>query len=180
MERKCGDCSLCCKLVPVKSIGKPGYTRCRFQRHKGCLIHDTPNYPGDCAVWACRWLLNAAGETSRPDRTHIVIDIMPDYVTVILPNGEPQQIEAVQCWVDPKYPEAHEDKDFRDFVETLAMDGVLCLLRYPDGVAKMLFAPSMMPDNKFYLREDGMTKEEQHTPQQLAEVLEEIRMEDDE
>ena len=43
--RKCGDCQLCCKLVPVADnlvgLHKPANTRCPYQRHhKGCTIYD--------------------------------------------------------------------------------------------------------------------------------------------
>ena len=39
MTRRCGDCQLCCTIVPVPEIGKPGLVRCRYQKFaKGCVL----------------------------------------------------------------------------------------------------------------------------------------------
>jgi len=49
---------------------------------KGCAIY--AKRPMSCALWNCRWLVNDdTAELSRPDRSPYVIDIMPDYVTVL-------------------------------------------------------------------------------------------------
>jgi hypothetical protein len=105
MRRQCGDCQLCCKLVPVQSINKPAGTACRFQKfHKGCTVYRSANMPFERAVWNCRWLVNDdTADLPRPDRAHYVIDLMPDYVTHIdNKTGEQRNIQVVQIWVDPK------------------------------------------------------------------------------
>ena len=70
MERKCGDCQLCCKLLPTKEIGKVANTRCEHQRTgKGCTIY--ARRPFSCSSWSCRWLLeDDTADLSRPDRAH--------------------------------------------------------------------------------------------------------------
>ena len=38
--RQCGDCQLCCKLLPVKSLAKLAGDRCSHQKHhKGCDVY---------------------------------------------------------------------------------------------------------------------------------------------
>lgn len=83
MNRTCGDCQLCCKLLPVRAVGKGANERCRHQRFgKGCAIYHHPSFPVECRVWSCRWLVDPeAHGLSRPDRTHYVVDIMPDFLT---------------------------------------------------------------------------------------------------
>jgi hypothetical protein len=40
-QRRCGDCQLCCKLLPTREVNKPANTRCQHQRaHKGCAIYE--------------------------------------------------------------------------------------------------------------------------------------------
>src|SRR5258707_183047 len=131
LTRQCGDCTLCCKLLPVRSIGKLDGQRCKHQRHTGCKIYHQPGFPRECLNWNCRWLVNDAGDTARPDRSHIVIDIMPDYVRVKPNEGDDfEPVEVVQCWIDPKYPDAHEDPKFRAFAEVHARAGRIMMVRY--------------------------------------------------
>lgn len=51
MNRVCGDCQLCCLLMPVEEMGKKASVRCKYQRAgKGCSI-----YPRrDHRSWAWR------------------------------------------------------------------------------------------------------------------------------
>src|SRR5437879_280323 len=108
--RRCGGCTLCCRLLPMKArphadtmevvramiergIGapkdftgmipdfdKPAGERCSHQRTgKGCAIYT--KRPFGCRFWNCAWLANAdTADLRRPDRSHYVVDIAPDYV----------------------------------------------------------------------------------------------------
>jgi hypothetical protein len=80
--RVCGDCQLCCKLLPVPPLKKAAGRRCQHQKFgKGCAIQD--HKPFACRAWSCRWLSDpATAGMSRPDRSHYVIDVVSDYVTV--------------------------------------------------------------------------------------------------
>jgi hypothetical protein len=87
MNRQCGDCQLCCKLLPIQELNKAAGDRCQHQRHGiGCNIY--PNRPNCCQLWNCRWL---AGDNTgaRPDHAHYVVDIMPDYITAVPHDGGP-------------------------------------------------------------------------------------------
>jgi hypothetical protein len=112
MKRQCGDC---CKLLPVPPLQKAAGVACRFQKfHKGCAVYHKPEMPPECSIWNCRWLVtDDTDELSRPDRAHYVIDVMPDFITINQEDGEPQNIQVAQIWVDPKYPDAHRDPTLR-------------------------------------------------------------------
>src|SRR5262245_54343180 len=61
--RRCGDCTLCCKLLPVRELHKKGGERCQHQKAgKGCGVYNKPAMPPSCGLWSCRWLV-------QPDET---------------------------------------------------------------------------------------------------------------
>ena len=68
----------------VRSLGKPARQRCKHQRHhKGCAVYRKRGFPPGCGAWNCRWLVEDVTDgLSRPDRSHYVLDVMPDYVTL--------------------------------------------------------------------------------------------------
>jgi hypothetical protein len=146
-ERRCNECTLCCKLLPVLEINKGANVRCVHQRAtKGCAIYRKENFPMSCAVWSCVWLVDPnAKDLSRPDRSHYVIDPSPDYVEVDLQDGSPMtRISVMQVWLDPKFPDAHRDPALRAY---LAMRGErfqqMALIRYNSRDAFTLVPPSM-------------------------------------
>jgi hypothetical protein len=116
-KRSCGDCQLCCTLVPVKGIGKPANTPCTFQGTCGCKIY--PERPRECAVWSCMWLMDERTDVERPDKAHYVIDPMRDTAALQLSNGEVLPFPTVQVWVDPAHPDAHRDPKLRAYLLTL-------------------------------------------------------------
>lgn len=109
--RRCGACTLCCKLLPMEArpfararetveamiahgmarredfagmipdFAKPASERCRHQR-TGKGCAIYATRPSNCRLWSCRWLTNAdTAELRRPDRSRYVIDPSPDFVT---------------------------------------------------------------------------------------------------
>src|SRR5262245_1944475 len=128
LPRRCGDCQLCCKLMPVAEIGKKAGVRCKHQRvGKGCQVYDRAGMPASCKLWSCAWLTGA--ETgARPDRSHVVVDILPDFVTLENnESGERQTVPVVQVWIDPSYPDAHRDPAIRAYLAKRGEDGVAAL-----------------------------------------------------
>jgi hypothetical protein len=150
MNRQCGDCQLCCKLVPVKegfvvnntqhlpTFVKPAGCRCPHQKHGvGCAIYE--RRPMSCRLWTCAWLVGTA--LRRPDRSHYVVDMMPDYVAVDPGEGQPWvELPALQVWIDPRYPEAHRDPELRELIDNSKMVG---LIRFSETDAMSIFPPSM-------------------------------------
>jgi hypothetical protein len=143
-NRRCGGCTACCKLLPVVALDKGAGVRCQHQRHgKGCTIY--ARRPHECRLWSCRWLTNAE-ETHgmrRPDRAHYVIDALPD--TVRLTNnetGEQTDLDALQIWIDPAFPETAQDPELRAYMLKMAeQHGMPSLLRWSNRIATAIFPP---------------------------------------
>jgi hypothetical protein len=170
MNRTCGDCTLCCKLVPVhdgviingkQSVGfldKPAGQRCPHQSHsKGCKLYHSRKMPVCCRQWSCRWLTgNDTADLSRPDRSHLVIDLLPDFITLRNnETGEDHAVEVVQVWCDPKFPDAHRDPQFRAYVERQAAEGKMTLVRFNSHDAVTLVAPVLAADGQWHEERGG-------------------------
>lgn len=183
--RACGDCQLCCKLVPVVEnepwrgtpINKPAGVRCPHQRHrKGCMIY--ARRPFACAAYSCRWLAGAAGTEAlgRPDRSHYVLDPMPDYVKIRDNNtGKIIKVEVVQVWLDPDYPDADLDPGLRSYLEQMGEHGVIALVRLSNKIAFALIPPSMNSTGKWLRGKTSMRGEQQHSVGEVLQALAEIR-----
>lgn len=159
-SRRCGDCQLCCKLMPVKEIAKRGNTRCRHQKHhKGCTIYRRPEagFPLSCALWSCVWLsAEDAGALKRPDHCHFVVDPMPDYIEIEITGEYKQRIGVIQVWVDPAFPEAHRDAGLRAYLAKVGeRSGLAALIRYSESDAWVLFPPALTPDGAWMERGAG-------------------------
>lgn len=148
--RQCGGCTLCCKLLPVRSLGKKDNQRCVHQRTgKGCAVYSKLiKVSPECVFWSCRWLGNDdAADLSRPDRSHYVIDVMPDFIGAQDDDtGEITEVPVVQIWVDPDYPDAHRDPALRAWLDRRQ---AVALIRYSASDAFALFPPSRTKDHQW-------------------------------
>lgn len=171
-HRRCGGCSLCCKLLPVQEIDKPSGQKCKHQSFKGCGIYHKAGFPNSCALWSCRWLNGSDTEKlHRPDRVHYVIDAMPDVVTINDNNtGETIHIEAIQVWVDPRHPKAWHDPELKAFLDRRGREGKCAIIRYSGKTGFVLFPPSMCADGQWH--EEGGSVTPELSPQQRFERLE--------
>lgn len=158
--RKCGDCTLCCKLLPVVELGKKGGQRCRYQRHnKGCSVYRQKAMPLCCELWTCRWLVeDRTGDIRRPDRAHYVIDILPDFVTVVDNiSGRETHIPVLQVWCDPSYPDAWRDPQLMAYIERLgAEEGMAAMIRFNEEVATFVAPPSINPKGEWFIQESNV------------------------
>jgi hypothetical protein len=155
-QRRCGDCQLCCKLLPVLSIGKPANTRCTQQRvGKGCMVYRTA-LPYECSLWSCKWLLGGPDMAGlkRPDRVHYVIDAMPDALGMAGVDGvEINNVMVAQVWVDPAFPDAHRDPDLRAWMVLIAeRDRMPTVVRW--GSERALFVcPPILNDKAMWIEQ---------------------------
>jgi hypothetical protein len=152
MNRHCGGCTLCCRLIPVEELGKPAGTRCEHQRTgKGCAIYE--RRPVSCREWSCLWLIGTEGggelQLSRPDRSHYVLDESPDLVRIR--NDETGEVEqeltVMQIWCDPLFPDAWRDPAL---LAMLDRSGVVGLVRYGSDKGFAIFPPSRSSDGQWH------------------------------
>jgi hypothetical protein len=172
--RSCGDCTLCCKLLPVPPLAKAAGQSCRYQKfHKGCLVYRTASMPPECGLWNCRWLVNDdADDLSRPDRSHYVIDVMPDFITVRdNETGEDQNIQVVQIWCDPKHRDAHRDPALRRWLIRRAEQGIAALVRFNSKEALAVFAPPFDPAGQWHEIDSGVSTNRTHTLTEIVAAL---------
>ena len=168
-NRKCGECNLCCKLVPVSELHKQANTKCTYQRYKkGCAVY--PRRPQSCKLWSCQWLKNPDTiEMRRPDLSHYVIDEYLDYITVEF-NSERRNIPVLQIWLDEKYPTAYKDPALLSFLNKQGEKGILSLIRSGSDSAFVMYPPSCSPDEQWHEKRDCQ-KVNQHTPQEIEKAL---------
>ncbi len=140
MTRACGECTLCCKVLPVPPLKKGAGTKCKHQRMTGCAIY--ADRPTSCRLWSCRWLTgDDTGDLRRPDRVGYVIDIMPDIIRV---QEDDRVVEVVQVWADANRPGAwRDDLAFAAFMIRQAAAGRPTLIRYSATDATLILAPSL-------------------------------------
>jgi hypothetical protein len=166
MMRQCGDCQLCCRLLPVRELDKRANTKCQHQTFaKGCGVYHKPGMPPSCAIWNCRWLVNNdTAKMSRPDRSHYVIDIMPDYIQLVPDGGaEPVIVEVVQVWCDPHHPDAHRDPDLRAYLERRGQESIAALVRYSSSAGFVIIPPAMAGDGQWHEQAGEHFKSEQRS-----------------
>jgi hypothetical protein len=70
--RQCGSCTLCCKVLAVAELEKPGGVWCPHCRPgKGCGIYETR--PQECRTFRCLWLADPQfPEELKPERSKLV------------------------------------------------------------------------------------------------------------
>ena len=196
-RRRCGECTLCCKLLPMKKdkdrevrstitamvaggmlkpedafrmtpdFDKPAGERCPHQRHsKGCAIYD--RRPFGCRMWSCRWLVNDdTNALPRPDRSHYVIDIAPDFIT---DADTGTVIPVIQVWVDPAFPDAWHDDRLRDYIARRGKEGYATLIRYSGREAQAIFPPTMTGGG-WVIKPRMIARDQEHTPEEKARAL---------
>jgi hypothetical protein len=172
MMRQCGSCNLCCKLLPVPPLGKKAGERCKYLKfQKGCTVYQKPQMPTECQLWSCRWLVNNdTAEIRRPDHAHYVIDVMPDYITVVdNQTGGTRDIQIAQVWIDPKYPDAHRDPALRRWMFRRAQEGIATLVRYNSRDSLTIFPPPFDVNGQWH--EITGEAEEQHSFSDVIEAL---------
>jgi hypothetical protein len=170
-KRRCGDCQLCCKVLPTSEINKPANTRCQHQRvGKGCAIY--ANRPLSCAVWSCLWLTGEfAGQ--RPDRAHYVVDPLPDYLTVTYDDDRPDvNIPVVQVWVDPAFPNAYRDPVLMAFLEKRhAESGDVAMVRYSERDGFSWWPPASNDTGDWQEHRGGKVRDKPHNLIDVAEKI---------
>ncbi|MDA9434877.1 hypothetical protein XH88_24335 [Bradyrhizobium sp. CCBAU 51627] len=88
-QRRCGDCTLCCKVMAIEALAKPASTWCAHCKPgRGCAIYD--RRPAECAAFACLWLVNdLVDERWKPNRSKLVLTTSEDGLEIRCDPGSP-------------------------------------------------------------------------------------------
>lgn len=170
--RACNGCSACCKLLPTKELNKPANTRCPHQRFsKGCTIY--AKRPVSCRYWSCRWLLGLdTADLGRPDRSHYVIDPLPDFIRIRnnVDNELIANVEVVQIWNDPAYPDAHRDPALRRYLLRRAEENIAAIVRYGSKDGFVLLPPTMTAEKQWRECRSNTMREQEHSLQEFLDA----------
>ena len=169
-NRSCGDCKLCCYLLPTADIGLPANTHCKHECSKGCAIYE--RRPASCQLWSCQWLLGQ-DVGLRPDRSGYVVDMMPDFVTSVDDaTGEQKRWPVNQVWVDPARPNAHRAPALRRWIEEQGQRvRMMTIVRNGNDGGVLLCPPSMSDSHEWIEKDSSMRK---GGPNSAVEVLREL------
>jgi hypothetical protein len=93
--RRCGSCTLCCKIFAVPEVESPRSVLCgHCVAGEGCSIHHAR--PAICREFFCNWLLiETLGPEWQPERAGLVLQ------SVALPGGH----QGLAIHVDPDVPD---------------------------------------------------------------------------
>ena len=74
---ECGECTLCCSLLPVLEINKKAGTMCLHCGDSGCLIYD--ERPESCRVFNCAYhQANKADLQLSPNNCGVIFEKIAD------------------------------------------------------------------------------------------------------
>ena len=124
----CDNCTICCKVMKVDELDKPGNV---WSQHcdigLGCHIYE--DRPESCRAYECVWLKSQRfphpipGEL-RPDKSKVVIGTMN--------NGE-----EVVLYVTPDRPDAWRKGEFGKLVKSWQSRGMRIFISDGDGLQKI-------------------------------------------
>lgn len=75
---ECGECTLCCELLPIKALSKPPNVLCTFCKD-GCTIHG--NHPEECKKFECAYYqMKKVNINLRPDKCKVIFEKLSDSI----------------------------------------------------------------------------------------------------
>lgn len=107
---ECGNCTLCCELLPIVELNKPESTLCGYcTSNKGCNIYNTR--PQSCIDFKCLYNLSDEMDIElRPDNTDVIFEKITEDIYLGL--------------VNPKNLIAWKSKVVQDYIDTLYNRGI--------------------------------------------------------
>jgi len=128
----CQQCNLCCELLGVVALPKPPGILCWLcQPGHGCSRYKQPDWPTECADYACLWL-----QTRQQGRSPLSMELRPDRSHVVIDFRKRQQAYNVRC--DPAYPDAWRQANVQRVLAALAQAGSAIYLISPTGEERRL------------------------------------------
>ena len=126
--RGCDGCTVCCKVMGVTELGKPGDTRCpHCVVAQGCTIYDSR--PKSCRTFECVWLQTQRSAhpmplALRPDRSRVVIDTTNGGRDIVLN-------------VSRERPDAWRRGSIAELVTRLRADGFAVFVKCGDALERV-------------------------------------------
>src|SRR5258708_5844522 len=106
-SRTCGECSLCCKLLPIDLLDKQANLWCQHCKPgNGCSIYNAR--PQVCRDYHCGWLLGALNDSWYPTNCHMIVTLPYE--------GQP----ACMVAVDPDHSNIWEQEPYLDDLRRMA------------------------------------------------------------
>jgi hypothetical protein len=108
VEKVCGDCTLCCKVMAIEELAKPASSWClHCKPGHGCVIYAAR--PAECRAYSCLWLLDDRLDRRwKPSRSRFVLTTSQDGI-------------EIRC--DPGFPDAWRKQPFRSEIQQWAVSG---------------------------------------------------------
>jgi len=121
--RACGECSLCCKLLPIKKgegdngFAKPANEWCKHcEVGKGCKIY--ADRPTACRGFTCMWLCRGdVPEYWYPLKSKMVLVWVP-----FIRKTQPQN--ALEIHVDPGFPNRWREEPWHSSIREASQRGL--------------------------------------------------------
>jgi len=107
MDRSCGKCSLCCRLLGIDALGKAAGEWCRHcVVGRGCSIY--PERPDSCREFECLYKTDPAlPEAWNPAHAHLMLRMDHDR-------------SRLMVFVDPARPDAWKREPYRTQLRRMA------------------------------------------------------------
>jgi hypothetical protein len=117
LGRSCGNCTLCCKIVPIETeeFTKPVDKWCEHcEVGKGCKIYS--DRPSACRVWHCQWLVNDAFDDYWfPAKAKMVVQWLPRAA---------EEDTVIEILIDPGYPNRWKEEPWFSDLKSLSRSGL--------------------------------------------------------
>lgn len=80
-KRECGDCTLCCQVLPVNIAESPAGVLCKHCTKSGCGIYESRW--DICKEFKCLWLTNdKMSDNLRPDLIDVIFEVVTDKIYI--------------------------------------------------------------------------------------------------
>ena len=85
-KKECGDCTLCCMVLPIHQVQSPPSVMCQHCTIESkCNIYDTR--PEACKNFNCEWILDETmSDDLRPDKTGVIFEKITNTIYLSLVN----------------------------------------------------------------------------------------------
>jgi len=163
MEKQCGECSLCCKLLDIYELEKPRDQWCQHVvKRQGCAIYGTR--PPSCQNFRCLWLMDPRlGDLWKPNKCKMVmVAETPLHVVIYVDKG------AHQPWMQEPYFSALREMSARGY----AAGGMITVLENKETIV-------ILPDQGVRMgileSDDRIVMGEMTTPEGIRTVVRKVK-----